>query len=260
MTIILDFILALCCFSPLSFAAVQRRQNTTVDSAGEFTYPTNFSLPNPSIASNKEYNADGTFNVTTGYISYTQCNDDQSAALWQAVNDAVSLAAGTYGHDELKKRDGSVLKREQLIDFSTQAAIDYFGPPSKSGPYQQDIFGTSLRLIALRKQIHIDLFTNLNCLDTFKKASLAYPGWGVGDWWTNRYVILSCRDAYKECNVPSPDNGTTAAYYSPNYLYPAVHFCDVYFNVLQPHSVVWNAMKKDKSLQNDVSNLRSQGA
>lgn len=142
-------ILAVCCFSALSFAAIQRRQNTTVDSAGDFTYPTNFSLPNPSIASNKEYNADGSFNVTTGYISYTQCNDDQIAALWQAVNDAVSLAAGTYSHVELKKRDGRILKREQLIDFSTQAAIDYFGPPSKNGPYVQNIFSTSLRLTAL---------------------------------------------------------------------------------------------------------------
>lgn len=146
----LPLILAVCLFCPPSFAAVQRRQNTTVDSAGEFTNPTNFSLPNPSTASNKEYNADGSFNVTTGYISYTQCNDAQSAALWQAVNDAISLAAGTYGHDELKKRDGSVLEREQLIDFSTQAAIDYFGPPSRSGPYQHNIFGMSLGLIVLR--------------------------------------------------------------------------------------------------------------
>ena len=144
-------ILAVCLLCPLSFAAVQRRQNTTIDSSGEFTYPTNFSLPNPSTASNKIYNADGSFNVTTGYISYTQCNDDQSAALWQAVNDAVSLAAGTYGHDGFKKRDGSVLKREQLIDFSSQAAIDYFGPQSRSGPYQQSIFGTCLGLIAHRK-------------------------------------------------------------------------------------------------------------
>ena len=156
------FLLTVCCFSPfpLSLAAVQRRQNTTIDSAGDFTYPTNFSLPNPSIASNKEYNADGTFNVTTGYISYTQCNDAQSAALWQAVNDAVSLAAGTYGHDQLKKRDGNVLKREQLIDFSTQAAIDYFGPPSKSGPYQRNIYSTSFKLLALLKYLYLDPFTN----------------------------------------------------------------------------------------------------
>lgn len=151
MSIGLQFILAVCLLCPLSFAAVQRRQNTTVDSAGEFTYPTNFSLPNPSTVSGKTYNADGSFNVTTGYISYTQCNDAQSAALWQAVNDAVSLAAGTYGgHDELKKRDGSVLKREQLIDFRTRAAVDYFGPPSRSGPYQQNIYSMSLGLKAHR--------------------------------------------------------------------------------------------------------------
>lgn len=148
MSIGFHFIFAIFCFASWSFAAIQRRQNTTVDSAGGFTYPINFSLPNPSVASNKEYNSDGSFNVTTGYISYTQCNDAQSAALWQAVNDAVSLAAGTYSHDSLKKRDGSVVKREQLISFNTQAAIDYFGPPSKSGPYQQDIYSTSLGLIA----------------------------------------------------------------------------------------------------------------
>lgn len=252
----LQFILAVCLLCPLSFAAVQRRQITTVDSNGEFTYPTNFSLPNPSTASGKTYNADGSFNVTTGYISYTQCNDAQSAALWQAVNDAVSLAAGTYGHDGLKKRDGSLVKREQLIDFSSQAAIDYFGPRSRSGPYQQNIFGKSLRLIALRI---IALYwsplwfalTDWNCPDTFKKASLAYPGWGVGDWWYNRYVILSCRDAEKQCDSPGPDGGTVAAYYSPNYLYPAVHFCNAYFTQSPSHSVALNAMKKEKSFQND---------
>lgn len=147
MVFILLCILAVCCFLPPSLAAVQKCQNTTLDSAGDFTFPTNFSLPNPSTASNKEYNADGSFNVTTGYISYTQCSDAQSAALWQAVNDAVSLAAGTYSHAGLKKRGGSVLKREQLIDFSSQAAVDFFGPPSRSGPYQQDIYSTSPRLI-----------------------------------------------------------------------------------------------------------------
>lgn len=260
-----QLILAVCLLCPLSFAALQRRQNTTVDSAGEFTNPTNFTLPNPSTASSKIYNADGTFNVTTGYISYTQCDDAQSAALWQAVNDAVSLAARTYdhGHDELKKRDAGAFA--QFTDFSTQAAIEYFGPPSRSGPYQKNIYGMSLRLIVLRiiafywSPISFAL-TDQKCPDTFKKASLAYPGWGVGDWFSSRYVILSCRDAEKQCDSPGPDGGIVAAYYSPNDKYPAVHFCKAYFTELPPHSVALNAMKKNKLLQNDVSYLRSQGA
>ena len=85
-------------------------------------------------------------------FKFAGCSDDQTKILNENVNDAVTLASAgldyingdlfvtypSYGH--------------QQVDFSKQAAIDFFGPESQNRPYQQFIFGklpTSKRLESL---------------------------------------------------------------------------------------------------------------
>ena len=74
-------------------------------------------------------------------FKFAGCSDDQTKILNENVNDAVTLASAgldyingdlfvtypSYGH--------------QQVDFSKQAAIDFFGPESQNRPYQQFIFG-----------------------------------------------------------------------------------------------------------------------
>ncbi len=103
------------------------------ESSSGFSVTTNLNLPNPVNASGKVYNADGSYNVTTGYISYVMCNNTQISQLLQAVNDAVSLVAESLSKGELK-RDAS-----GTVDFTSQAAIDYFGPPGLNQPFQSNI-------------------------------------------------------------------------------------------------------------------------
>lgn len=105
------------------------------DSSGGFTVTTSLNLSNPVNATGKVYNADGTYNVTTGYISYVECNNTQTSQLLQALNDAVSLASESLSKGELK-RDAS-----GTVDFTSQAAIDYFGPPGLNQPFQSNIQG-----------------------------------------------------------------------------------------------------------------------
>ena len=125
--------------------ALQKRDNSTqsisgltddLDPSGGFTVTVNLNLPDPVNATGKVYNPDGTYNVTTGYISYVDCNDTQTSQLIPAVTDAVSLAAESLSKGELK-RDAS-----GTINFSSQAAIDYFGPPGLNQPFQSNIQGT----------------------------------------------------------------------------------------------------------------------
>ena len=58
-------------------------------------------------------------------------------AMPNALAHTVMLAGGVFKKGELKKRDASGL------NFNTQNAIDYFGPPKLNQPYQQSITGAS---------------------------------------------------------------------------------------------------------------------
>lgn len=71
--------------------------------------------------------------VLTSYLFY-QCNSSQEASLKQAVLDATAIA-----YAGLSMVHG--LSDSQLIvDFTTQAAIEYFGPPSENANVQDQIF------------------------------------------------------------------------------------------------------------------------
>ena len=86
------------------------------------------------------------------------------------------------------------------------------------------------------------------------KAANAYPGWGISDWWNNRYVQLSCIDEANECN------GNFAAYFDSTnrkYGYPLVVFCPEFFTKLPSHSDVVAKIDGNKDLQQNLANMRS---
>ena len=74
-------------------------------------------------------------------FKFAGCTDDQTKILNENVNDAVTLASAglDYVNGELFVTYPSY--GHQQVDFSKQAAIDFFGPESKNQPYQQFIFG-----------------------------------------------------------------------------------------------------------------------
>ena len=74
-------------------------------------------------------------------FKFAGCSDDQTNILNQNVKDAVTLASAglDYVNDELVATYPSY--GHQQVDFSKQAAIDFFGPESQNLPYQQFIFG-----------------------------------------------------------------------------------------------------------------------
>ncbi|KAL9598124.1 MAG: hypothetical protein Q9219_004680 [cf. Caloplaca sp. 3 TL-2023] len=168
--------------------------------------------------------------ILTGF-QYKDCSADRVNILKQNINDAVALASA--GLDEV--RDELVDEKypqwnHQQVDFSKQAAIDFFGPEKQNGPYQVFIF------------------------DAMLKAANAYPGWGFSDWWNSRYVQISCKDELNEC-------GDTTPAYTANsvkkYKYPLVVFCPVFFTKLPSHSDVVAKIDKNKNLQQNLANMRS---
>lgn len=74
-------------------------------------------------------------------FKFTDCSDDDTKTLKQNVKDAVTLASAglDYINDELVNTYPQY--GHQQVDFSKQAAIDFFGPESQNLPYQQFIFG-----------------------------------------------------------------------------------------------------------------------
>lgn len=88
------------------------------------------------------------------------------------------------------------------------------------------------------------------------KAANAYPGWGLSDWWNNRYVMLSCIDHRRDC-----EEENVVAYFDTqkrDYEYPTVVFCELFFKNLTSHSDAVSNIDKNKDLQQNVANLRSQ--
>ncbi|KAI9847632.1 MAG: hypothetical protein M1837_002206 [Sclerophora amabilis] len=171
----------------------------------------------------------------TGFTEYISCSDDQIGILKKSAKDAVTLAlAGLdYINDELINGDYPQFAHSQ-VDFSKQAAIDFFGPEAQNYPHQQRIF------------------------DSMYKAGDAYPGWGFSDWWHNRYVALSCLDPKGICK-----SGKYGAYFDTanrDYGYPLVEFCPEFFTVLVSHDEAVKKIDEDQNLQQNVANLRSQAS
>lgn len=200
-------------------------------------------------------------------FKFAGCSDDQTNILSQNVKDAVTLAAAGLEivHDELSTDHKTLLV--QKIDFSKQAAIDFFGPEWQNLPYQEFITGES-HLGQLLKTLLIEfslLFPNLSegeCyksltrfyVDALVKAANAYPGWGLSDWWSDRYVQLSCIDEGNSCG------DKYAAYFAPknhDYGYPLVVFCPAFFTQLPSHGDVVAKIDGNKDLQQNLANMRS---
>lgn len=80
--------------------------------------------------------------ILTGF-KFAGCSDSETNILNQNIKDAVTLASAglDYVSDELVNTYPSY--GHQQVDFSKQAAIDFFGPESQNRPYQQFIFGES---------------------------------------------------------------------------------------------------------------------
>ena len=126
------FIFPVCIRLALALAGQQRRM-WGPDPLTGFTLTPSLNLPDPLNATGKVQNPDGTYNVTTGYISYSMCSNTQISLLKEAVEDAVSLAASALDQHELKRASNIG------VPFSSRAAIDYFGPPALNQPYQSSI-------------------------------------------------------------------------------------------------------------------------
>lgn len=95
------------------------------------------------------------FNATTTFHVY-ECNSTQVKLLEQAHKDALLLVQAAFSRKD-KELKALVDDPNQFIDFTTQAAIDYFGPSDHSPSQQTRIY------------------------DTFYRASQTYPGWGLND-------------------------------------------------------------------------------
>ena len=200
-------------------------------------------------------------------IKFAGCSNDQTNILNQNVKDAVTLASAglDYINDELVNTYPNY--GYQQVDFSKQAAIDFFGPESQNQPYQQFIFGGShpgkrlktliIDTLLLFLQVFLrKCYTSLtrSCIDALLKAADAYPGWGLSDWWNDRYVQLSCTDEANECK------GQSAAYFyksKHDYGYPLVVFCPEFFTKLPSHSDVVANIDGNKDLQQNLANMRS---
>ena len=74
-------------------------------------------------------------------FKFAGCSDDQTKILNENVNDAVTLASAGLDYINEELFVGYPGYGHQQVDFSKQAAIDFFGPESQNRPYQQFIFG-----------------------------------------------------------------------------------------------------------------------
>ena len=80
----------------------------------------------------------GNFTVLTSY-KYNKCSSDQMKTLKQAVSDANTIAYAGIKVTALPEG-----RTVDWIDFRDEAAIDYFGPPSKNGGQQSKIYSKSI--------------------------------------------------------------------------------------------------------------------
>jgi hypothetical protein len=167
--------------------------------------------------------------ITTTFNIDQSCTPAQQAIIKQANTDALALANAAL--DSGREILGTTNAGGKTINFQTQAAIDYWGPPSLNVPYRQRIF------------------------DTLYRATQTYRGTGWSDWWNNRYVTVFCHDVYNTC-------GTSPAYtVTKNVLYPQMVFCPAFFANLSSHGDMLNKIQQDTrgQMKLNVRNLRSQG-
>jgi hypothetical protein len=162
--------------------------------------------------------------VYTTFLIDDSCD---KAVVQKAHDDAVKMASGALDieHDELS----TLLK--YVINWNGAATIDYFGPPSTNNAYREHI----LRTILL--------------------SSDAYRGWGLSDWWNDRYVTVTCNDPKTDCGTSSPAYTVN----DENEKYPLINYCPTFFKNLTSHDDMWNKIQSGPAdMKKNIRNLRSQ--
>lgn len=178
--------------------------------------------------------------VLTSYTGFAGCDKKTAHGrvyadiLKQAAKDAVTIADA--GLDEIRDEllpAGYPQKYHQQVDFSKQAAIEFFGPEKQNYYEQARVF------------------------DAMFNAARAYTGWGLDDWWNDRYVFLSC---INEHNDEMCANGKATAYYTPDkkYGYPLVIFCSAFFDKLPTHDEAIKKVDADPARKQNSFSMRSQ--
>ena len=171
---------------------------------------------------------------TTPIFKGSNCDADQERIIRQAWLDGVLLANAAFdSSDELLST--TTRGNNKIINFDTQAAIEYWGPPSKNLGNRQRIY------------------------DTFYRATQA--GWGRGwaDWWYERYIEMHCDDPRKQCDDSS------SAYYMPStegsWTYHGINFCHGFFSILKDHVELEKDIFADATGQKKLNtrNMRSRG-
>ncbi|KAF4627653.1 hypothetical protein G7Y89_g10497 [Cudoniella acicularis] len=199
--------------------------------------PTEFTI-NWKRQDTTPFNTTGSFNATTTFHIY-YCNATQTSMIQQAHTDALALVKAAFsGDSELSVGDNP----HQFIDFTTKAAIDYFGPSDYEPNSHARIF------------------------DTFYRASQTYPGWGLSDWWNSRYIEIYCNDFADDC-TNKKTGALYAAYISqtdPNTktprTWPWINYCPGFFDLLPSHGNAVAAIQSDTTDRKKLNtkNMRSQ--
>jgi len=170
---------------------------------------------------------------TTPIFKGSNCDAGQERIIRQAWLDGVLLANAAFdSSDELLS---TTRGNNEIINFDTQAAIEYWGPPSKNLGHRQRIY------------------------DTFYRATQA--GWGRGwvDWWYERYLGMHCDDPKKQCDDSS------SAYYMPwtkgSWTYHGINLCPSFFSILKDHAELEKDIFADATGQKKLNtrNMRSRG-
>ncbi|KAI0886464.1 uncharacterized protein GGS22DRAFT_157909 [Annulohypoxylon maeteangense] len=185
----------------------------------------------------KRENGKETFNATTTFYIYYCDAQRQIPAIEQAHKDALKLANAAFYDD----RELSVGDPHQLIDFTSQAAIDYFGPADFKPSQHQRIY------------------------DTLYRATETYPGWGLSDWWNSRYIDVFCDDFANDC--VNKETGTKSAAYLSQWdpatkrprQWPWINYCPPFFDILKSHEDKVKEIDNDKTGRKKLNtkNLRT---
>ena len=167
---------------------------------------------------------DDDVSIQTTFLIDSSCSEENKIDIEQAHRDGVEFAKAALEscHDDLTTS-------APCLKMNTRAAIDYWGP--KRADEQAKIFYTLYR------------------------ASVAESGWGLSDWWYDRYVNVTCSDPTGGCDpntpayVPKRNTGR----------YPIINYCPAFFKNLTSHEEQWKKIQDDQTGQKklNIRNLRS---
>lgn len=71
-------------------------------------------------------------NAMTGFFGYDGCSSDQKRKIGQAATDLLKLAYAAVPYNA---------RPDEVIDWNSAAALEFFGPPSRNEPYRGQVIG-----------------------------------------------------------------------------------------------------------------------